>query len=415
MADLDQQLGMSDEEFLQQNLGEIEEQLEKEAEEAANLQEEPNEINASEEEQTSKDKLSEDADQEPNQEAPDTEIEASESNTEESEEETSDDEVTDPGEEVPLEAETSEDTIETEPEDTDDVAADTETAETEEVVLETKQEDTQETAKVDFEAAYKRITSPFKASKRMMQVDNVDDAIALMQKGADYHSKMRAIAPHLKMINMLEKEGLLNQTKLNNLIDISKRDPKAIAQLIKDSGIDPLDIDTDEEVGYKPTNYGITDKEFKINQIIDDIKSTPSFEKTIHVLGKEWDDESKKLISENPEIISVINNHVENGVYDKVQSVMDTERALGRLNVSDVEAYRLIAEKLQQDGIIVSEGQVNQSPNASVPKTKARDDVAIKQKRKAAASTKKTTTKNATVPPNYLNMTDEEFMKLADI
>ena len=399
MADLDQQLGMSDEEFLQQNLGEIEEQLD-------NLQEEPEKINASEEEQTSEDALNEDVDQEPNQETPDTEIEASESNTEESEEETSDDEVTDPGEEVPLEAETSEDTIETEPEDTDDVAADTKIAET---------EDTQETAKVDFEAAYKRITSPFKASKRMMQVDNVDDAIALMQKGADYHNKMKTIAPHLKMVSMLEKEGLLDQAKLNNLIDISKKDPKAIAQLIKDSGIDPLDIDTDEEVGYKPTEYGISDKEFQINQAIDDIRDTPSFDKTISVLAKEWDDESKKLISDNPTIIGILNDHVENGVYDKVQSVMDTERALGRLQMPDVEAYRQVAEHLFNSGAIVQEGQVNQSPNASVPKTKARDDVAIKQKRKAAASTKKTTTKNATVPPNYLNMTDEEFMKLADV
>ena len=396
MADLDQQLGMSDEEFLKQNLGEIEEQLD-------NLQEEPEEINASEEEQTSEDVLSEDADQEPNQEVPDTEIEASESNTEESEEETSDDEVTDPGEEVPLEAETSEDTIETEPEDTDDVAADTETVET------------KETAEVDFEAAYKRITSPFKASKRMMQVNNVDDAIALMQKGADYHNKMKTIAPHLKMVSMLEKEGLLDQAKLNNLIDISKKDPKAIAQLIKDSGIDPLDIDTDEEVGYKPTNYGISDKEFQINQAIDDIRDTPSFDKTISVLAKEWDDESKKLISDNPAIIGIINEHVYNGVFDKVQSVMDTERALGRLQMPDVEAYRQVAEHLFNSGAIVQEGQVNQSPNASVPKTKARDDVAIKQKRKAAASTKKTTTKNSTVPPNYLNMTDEEFMKLADV
>ena len=401
MADLDQQLGMSDEEFLKQNLGEIEDQLE--AEEAENLQEEPEEINASEEEQTSEDVLSEDADQEPNQEVPDTEIEASESNTEESEEETSDDEVTDPGEEVPLEAETSEDTIETEPEDTDDVAADTETVET------------KETAEVDFEAAYKRITSPFKASKRMMQVNNVDDAIALMQKGADYHNKMKTIAPHLKMVSMLEKEGLLDQAKLNNLIDISKKDPKAIAQLIKDSGIDPLDIDTDEEVGYKPTNYGISDKEFQINQAIDDIRDTPSFDKTISVLAKEWDDESKKLISDNPTIIGIINEHVYNGVFDKVQSVMDTERALGRLQMPDVEAYRQVAEHLFNSGAIVQEGQVNQSPNASVPKPKARDDVAIKQKRKAAASTKKTTTKNSTVPPNYLNMTDEEFMKLADV
>jgi hypothetical protein len=215
---------------------------------------------------------------------------------------------------------------------------------------------------------------------------------------------------------MLEKEGLLDAAKLNNLIDLSKKNPKAIAKLIKDSGIDPLDIDTDEEVDYKPTDYGVSDKEFKINQALDGIKDSPSFDKTLNVLSKEWDNESKKLISENPEIIGIINDHVYNGVYDKVQSIIDSERAVGRLaNVPDVVAYRQVAEYLQHQGSIVNEGHGNQQPQASVPQTKANevDTAKLKQKRKAAGSTKKTTSKKTSSTPDYLKMTDDEFMKLA--
>jgi hypothetical protein len=402
MAEVQSPLGMDDEEFLKQDLSQLEEALIKQ--EAA--QEETDQIDTSEEEQTSEEVASEDEEVTLDEVEPNEEAEAPESTTEESEEEISEDEVTDLEESVPLEDETLEDAKEPESEDTD-VTDNTETV---------VKEDTQETAGVDFEDAYKRIMSPFKASKRMMQVDNIDDAISLMQKGADYHNKMKTLSPNLKMINMLEKEGLLSQEKLNNLIDLAKRDPKAIAQLIKDSGIDPLDIDNDVDVNYKPNNYGVSDKEFAINQVIDDIKDTPSFEKTISILQKEWDVESRKTVSENPTIISIINEHVFNGVYDKVISVVDRERALGRLiNIPDVEAYRMVAEDLQQKGTLSTEIENKTSINASVPKTKAKDAAEIQQKRKAAAATKKTTSKAKSGPKSFLNMSDEEFMKLADV
>ena len=394
---VDNQLGLSDEEFLKQNLGEVEAALDEEA-----LQENTDQIDTSEEEQTSEEVASEDVEATPDEVEPPEDTEASESTTDESEEDETEDVVTDPPIDTPeAEDETLEEDLVTESEETD-------------ATNEVEEPETTETGEVDFEAAYKRITSPFKASKRMMQVNNVDDAIALMQKGADYHNKMKTLSPHLKMVSMLEKEGLLDQTKLNNLIDISKKDPKAIAQLIKDSGIDPLDIDTDEEVGYKPNNYGVSDKEFKINQAIDDIRGTASFDKTINILAKEWDNESKNLISDNPEIISIINDHVFNGVYDKVQSIVDTERALGRLNIPDVEAYRQVAEHLQQQGSIIPDGQIA-PPKASLPKTKAKDAAEIQQKRKAAAATRKTTSKAKSGPKSFLNMSDEEFMKLADV
>tara|TARA_B110000495_G_scaffold121322_1_gene105341 strand:- start:483 stop:1688 length:1206 start_codon:yes stop_codon:yes gene_type:complete len=401
MAEVNSPLGMSDEEFLNQDLSQLEEAL---IEQQAS-QEETTPIDTPEEEQTSEEVTSEDSEETGDKVDPYDETEESESNDEESEEEILEDEVADLEGDTQPEAETLEDAKDTESDDTD-VTDDTETA---------KKEDTQEKAEIDFEEAYKRIMSPFKASKRMMQVDNIDDAISLMQKGADYHSKMKTLSPNLKMVSMLEKEGLLDQDKLNNLIDISKKNPQAIAKLLKESGIDPLDIDTDEEVTYKPTNYGVSDKEFKINQAIDDIKETPSFDKTINILAKEWDNESKNLISDNPEIISIINDHVFNGVFDKVQSVVDTERALGRLQVPDVVAYRQVAEHLQSQGALNNTQESVAIPPASVPKTKAKDPAVIQQKRKAAAGTRKTSGKSAPASSEYLGMTDDEFMKLADV
>ncbi len=389
---LDNALGMNDEEFLKQDLSMLEEELDQELE-----AQETNQIDEADGEQTLEAESNEGT----------TKEVVAESNTDESDADDSVDEVTDPVEDTLAEDEPTNDDNSTESQDTD-VTTNTETTET--------NEDTQETVGVDFEGAYKRIMSPFKASKRMMKVDNVDDAISLMQKGADYNQKMQALNPNLKIVSMLEKEGLLDAAKLNNLIDLSKKNPKAIAKLIKDSGIDPLDIDTDEEVDYKPTDYGVSDKEFKINQALDGIKDSPSFDKTLNVLSKEWDNESKKLISENPEIIGIINDHVYNGVYDKVQSIIDSERAVGRLaNVPDVVAYRQVAEYLQHQGSIVNEGHVNQQPQASVPQTKANevDTAKLNQKRKAAGSTKKTTSKKTSSTPDYLKMTDDEFMKLA--
>ena len=388
---LDNALGMTDEEFLKQDLSMLEDELDQELE-----AQETNQIDEPEEEQTSDDEPSEDATQE---------IEASESNTDEADEDESDEEVTDPVEDTLQEDENSDNEPEPESQDTDvtteDIAPDTDG-------------DTQETVAIDYEGAYKRIMSPFKASKRMMQVDSVDDAIKLMQMGADYSSKMKAIKPNLRVVSMLEKEGLLDEAKLNNLIDLSKKNPAAITKLIKESGIDPLDIDTDTDDEYKPNDYRVSDTEFNVNQALDDIKDSPSFDRTLNILAKEWDGESKKLISENPSIISIINDHVYNGVYDKVQSIIDSERAVGRLQVPDVIAYRQVAEFLQHRGDVVPEGYVAPPPvEASVPKTKAKTDEAVKQKRKAAASTKKTTSKKTSAEPDYLKMTDDEFMKMA--
>lgn len=76
---------------------------------------------------------------------------------------------------------------------------------------------------VNYEQEYKRILAPFKANGKEVEVKSVDDAITLMQMGANYQKKMAALKPNLKILKILENNGLLDEGKLSFLIDLDKR------------------------------------------------------------------------------------------------------------------------------------------------------------------------------------------------
>ena len=105
------------------------------------------------------------------------------------------------------------------------------------------QEEAGPAGEINYQAEYERLLTPFKANGRQMQVHSVDDAMQLMQMGANYNKKMAGLKPNLKLMKMLEKNDLLNEEKLSFLIDLQTKDPAAIARFIKDSEVDPLDID----------------------------------------------------------------------------------------------------------------------------------------------------------------------------
>ena len=271
--------------------------------------------------------------------------------------------------------------------------------------------DTPETTEFDYESAYKKVSEPFKANGVDMQVKSPEDIVRLMQMGANYQKKMGKLKPNLKIIKMLENNELLDEAKLNNLIDLSKKDPKAIAKLVKESDVDPLEIDKDAPTEYEPTNYSITDKEYNLDRVLDDIKDTETFNKTINVLTKEWDTESRSAISDQPEIIGIVNAHMANGIYDEVNAVLQQEKALGKLDgIPDVEAYRQVAEYMNKNNMFKQpEKPVGKSKVSSKTDEKAEAD--RDKKRKAAAPVKQTTTKKAAPDDNFLGLSDEDFMK----
>lgn len=267
----------------------------------------------------------------------------------------------------------------------------------------------------DYKAELGRVLSPIKANGREIKVDSVDDAIQLMQMGANYHKKMAALKPNLAVLKMLEQHGLLEQEKLSYLIDLSKKNPDAIKKLVKESGIDPLDIDTKKEDTYKPQIYAVDEQAVELDNVMDDLKGSTHYTRLLSTLGRDWDDKSRQTVADNPDIMRVINSHMETGIFDKIVSTLETDRALGRLaGLSDLEAYRNVGDRLQAAGAF--NGLVHQAKATTVvapvkPVTKPEASEANKDKKRAASSTRASAAVKV-APVNILNMSDEELANL---
>jgi hypothetical protein len=285
---------------------------------------------------------------------------------------------------------------------------------TEGEVEEGSDEEVEEPTELDFAEEFKKLTAPFKANGKDMQINTVDEARTLMMMGANYNKKMAGLKPSLRILKTLENNGLLDEAKLNYLIDLDKKDPGAISKLMKDSGINPLDLEEDEATAYKPKSYNASNREVELDAVLDDIRDTPAFQDTIDIIGNKWDDSSRRVLVENPTIIKVINEHVSAGIYAQIMAKVDNQRMLGKLDgMSDIEAYKQVGDSMQ------SAGEFSTKKSNIVPPTIQATPVQQKSsnidKKKAAGSTVKsgrTTKTNQEFNP--LSLSDEEFAKLSE-
>lgn len=272
---------------------------------------------------------------------------------------------------------------------------------------------------IDYKAAYERLVAPFKANGKEIAVKGVDDAIELMQMGANYNKKMAALKPNLKIMKLLENNGLLDESKLSYLIDLDKKDPDAINKLIKDSGIDPLDLSADKAGEYKPKKYSVDDLEIELDTVLDELQDTPTYTKTLDIVSNKWDGPSKKVIANSPQILKVINSHVQSGIYDLIHAEMESERVYGRLNgLSDIEAYRQVGDAIQARGgfnhLGSSRGKTETPPVIVTPKPKPAEDDKLKDKKRAASTPKPAASSTGNADFNPLALSDDDFAKQAN-
>lgn len=274
----------------------------------------------------------------------------------------------------------------------------------------------------NYKESYEKIFAPFKANGHEIKVDSPDDVIRLMQMGANYNQKMQALKPSLKTLKMLERHNMLDESKLALLIEAGNGDINAIQQLLKDNKVDPMDLDTNDELDYKPKVEPVSDREYDLSEVMDSIKDSPHYEKTLRIVTKQWDTDSKQIVVNEPRLLRTINQHIDSGMYDIVQAEMVKQRALGRLDgVSDIVAYKQIGDALDEQGAfdhLASNGGSTTSNQRQPVATKPRvpKQQAIENtKRKAASPTKKTSsTSKRPADFNPLEMSDEDFEKQFD-
>ena len=284
--------------------------------------------------------------------------------------------------------------------------------------------DGSETSEIEADAdKYKifveQITTPFKANGKTMKVENAEDAIRLMQMGADYNRKMASMKPYRKVLKTLEQHDISGD-KLNFLIDLDKKNPGAIAKLLQDSEIDPIDFNAEEaEKSYKATDYSPDERELALDQVLEEIKDSDTYNKTLDVVGGKWDDASKKAVSDSPEPLRVINDHMSNGIYDLISNQLEQDRILGRYTgLSDIEAYREVGDAIQARGgfdhLFQQEKGQQTPPPAQERSTEPQEEAkSRREKRRAAGPTKSAPSKKA---PDFnpLGMSDDAFLEQID-
>jgi hypothetical protein len=291
-----------------------------------------------------------------------------------------------------------------------DVEEDDETTEPEKEVV---------SDEIDYKAEYEKMLKGFSADGDTIVPKSVDDLLALAQQGVTSQGKLKNKKPARVALKTLQNNGLTEEGALDFLIDLKAGDPKAIHKLLKDHQINLEDINLEAESDYTPGNYQASEGEVKLDEVLDAIAGSQYETQTLDVVTKQWDQASQRQAGLNPQIISVINEHIGNGVYDKVSKAVKYERSMGRLDgVSDFEAYMNTGETMEKAGLLTPTAATVKQAAAVVveaaPKVPDVKEAARKAaKKKALVKGNKRVAKKATMTEDEIfALSDEEFSKL---
>ena len=267
----------------------------------------------------------------------------------------------------------------------------------------------------DHAAFYQRILGqPIKANGKEIRLRSPEEAERLIQMGLNYTKKMQALQPRMRVVTMLENNGLLDEAKLNHLIDVAKGDPLAIQKLLADVQFDPMSIDADKAASYKPNNHQVSDAELQFNAVLDELESSDTGVELITQVAKQWDEQSRRAVYQNPEILLRIHEQKANGLFDVITAEMEHLRMLGKLNgIPFLQAYKAVGDMLYDQGRLVPAAQTAPAtPVATRVATPA--PKVTNNERAAAASPTKATPAPVKTEVNYLDLPDEEFLKQMD-
>ena len=238
----------------------------------------------------------------------------------------------------------------------------------------------------------------------------------------DYTKKTQALKPWRKTIDAIESANL-SHDQINLMIDVFKGDKNAIAEVMRRTGVDALDLDTENNV-YTPKDYGRDDTALAIKDIVDEISSDKEFSITQQILNKEWDDRSFSELTRDPELIKLLHIDVKSGTYDKVQPIAEKLKVFDRGRKSDLEYYKQAAgeyfrevdEAQRREQAMEEQRQLREAKAARqaelerVRTTQAKQEAVKTQAvaRKAAAPTKSNAGTKKSVT-DYLDESDEAY------
>jgi len=237
----------------------------------------------------------------------------------------------------------------------------------------------------------------------------------------DYTKKMQNIKPWRKTIDAIEGAELSHED-VSLMIDVLKGDKEAITEVLKRTGTDTLELDTEADSNYVAKDYGRDDGALAIKDVVDDISRDTEYATTHNILSKEWDQRSWESMAQNPEMIRLLHTDVKSGMYSTIQPIAEKLKVYDGAKKSDLDYYKEAAQQhfneqaeldAQKQRLAEREAKLaaaaEEEKKVAEVKAKAAKRTATKSasaKRKAAAPTKR-----AAPSPviDYLDDSDEAF------
>ena len=289
---------------------------------------------------------------------------------------------------------------------------------------------------------YNKVTSEFVANGKVMKgFTEPEKIIQAQQMAAGFSEKMRAFKQYRPFIEPLKKKGILdNPDKFNLMIDAIDGDQEAIKALLKETNIDPLELNIDE-VDYKPKDNLASPITLAYDDLIDTASQFGIDDKVNNIITKEWDDDSVAELLSDTKNSSDLIAHMNNGVYDIVQERIAKKKMTDITgsfsSMRDIDQYRAAVAELEQEYVQQQQMQQQQvmhqsqepvvqfsedAIQAEIAKIKAEKEQVKKReqanskantarKKAASVSKKKSTMKQTKKVFDPMELSDDEFEK----
>lgn len=232
------------------------------------------------------------------------------------------------------------------------------TGSTEGVPAEPSLEGQTDTTELSAEEFRDLLTKPFKASGREVVFKDPQDILRLMQQGFDYQKKMAGFKPQKRIIKTLEQHGLLDEAKLNQLIELSQGKPEAVAQFLKDRNIDTFELPDVEEKPHQYGNYMVNEQQVEFEEKVNELRGTQYGNAVLNFVNS-LPDQDFTTVFNNQRILDDLAFHAQSGLLDDALNQLAADRAVGKVpsDMTPLDAYNAIS------GYLYQQNQAKYNPN----------------------------------------------------
>ena len=242
-----------------------------------------------------------------------------------------------------------------------------------------------------------------KVNGNMVPINSIEELYALASGGGHMTQQLQALSSKKKSFAMMEQHGI-SDADISMLAEIKSGNKDALATLLKQSGVESMDIPDEVAEGYQPGQFIPSDQSMNLKAVQDEISMDQEYAVTQNIVNNIMDQESQRQLVKDPLMIKQLHQDVKSGAYERVSGeAMKLKMMDGGLK-SDMDYYIQAAQSGGQPP------QQMQTPPTQQPAPVRNNTAAKKQSKKSAGSTRAKTPPDARKSAE--DMSDDELMAM---